>query len=196
MNKRLARFGVPLIAAAFLGYWALLVYCEVWRPAPLGLALNFDTGQIAVVNTSPGGAGQRAGIRPGDRLTAIDGHPIAGHLDWMTVEANLELGRTARFSVERDGAVSTAAITPELASWSSWRLQHGPELLVVRMTQLVTLLLALLVVTKRSRDSRAVVGAAFLATIGVFSLTLPYRFASIWRALPPRRQLCCCGFRS
>ena len=60
---------------------------------------------------------------------------------------------------------------------------------MVRVTQLVALLLGVLVAFRRSGDSTALVGSAFLATIGVFSLTLPYRFASVWRALPPPADL-------
>ena len=185
MKYTLAQLGVLVVAAAFLGYWALLVYCDVWRPSPLGLLLRFDVGRVIVVGTVPGAPAQQAGLRVGDHIAAVDGQPIIGRLDWMTVVANLDIGRTVQLTVHRDSAVTTAAITPELASWQSWRSQHGPELLMARVMQLVTLLLALLIATRRSRDARALVGAAFLATIGVFSLTLPDRFASVWRALPP-----------
>lgn len=185
MKLRLAPLGVLLIAAAFLGYWALLVYCDVWRPSPLGVLYSFDAGRVTVVDVLSGTPAQQAGLRAGDRIAAVEGHPIAGRLDWMTVLANLDIGRTIELTVYRDGAVTTAAIVPELASWQSWRSQHGPELLVARIIQLVTLLLALLVATKRPRDARALVGAVFLGAIGVFSLMLPYRFASVWRALPP-----------
>ena len=187
MNYRLAQIGV--IAAAFLGYWALLVYCEVWKPAPLGLFLSFDDSRVIVVDTVAGGPAQRAGLRAGDRIASADGHPIGGRLDWMTVEANLDFGRATQLSADRDGAVFAAPITLEPSSWQSWRSQHGPALLAVRLIQLVTLLLALMVAARRSRDSTAIVGAAFLATIGVFSLTLPYRFASVWRALPAPANL-------
>ena len=49
----------------------------------------------------------------------------------------------------------------------------------------MTLLLALFVALKRPNDPIALVGSALLATIGVFSLTLPFQVASRWRALPP-----------
>ena len=185
MKYTLAQLGVLVVAAAFLGYWALLVYCDVWRPSPLGVLLSFDAGRVTVVDVVSGAPAQGAGLRAGDHIAAVDGHPIVGRLDWMTVVANLDIGRTVQLTIHRDGAVVTAAITPALASWQSWRSQHGLELLVARVMQLVTLLLALLIATKRSRDAHALVGAAFLATIGVFSLALPYRFASVWRALPP-----------
>ena len=50
MKYRLAQLGVVLVAMAFLGYWALLVYCDVWRPIPLGLFLSFDGDRVIVVD--------------------------------------------------------------------------------------------------------------------------------------------------
>ena len=42
MKDRLPQLGVLAVAVAFLGYWALLVYCDVWQPTPLGLRLSTD----------------------------------------------------------------------------------------------------------------------------------------------------------
>ena len=58
------------------------------------------------------------------------------------------------------------------------------ELLVVRSAQLATLLIAAFVGYRRADDPTALVGAAFLGTIGVFSVTLPDRLAFAWRSLP------------
>jgi hypothetical protein len=184
MKGRLPQLGVLVLAVAFLGYWALLAYCDVWRPSPLGMRLRASADRVLVDDVVSGGPAQRAGLRAGDHLVSSDGHPIGSRLDWMTVEANVAIGRTIQLSVDRGGAVVSAAVTPELASWLSWRSQHGPALLVVRSMQLVTLLVALLVAMKRPRDPTALVGSAFLATIGVFSVTLPSRFAALWHALP------------
>jgi serine/threonine-protein kinase len=182
----LRSLGVLLVGSAFLGYWALLVYCEVWRPTPFGARLSAEAdGGVLVEGLVSRGPAERAGLRAGDRITSFEGHPIRGRLDWMAVEANLEFDRAMRFAIDRDGAMVEAIITPERASWQSWRLQHGPALLVVRATQLTTLLLALLVALRRPRDATALVGTAFLAAIGVFSVTLPDRFATVWRGLPP-----------
>lgn len=185
MNTKLPQLGVLLVAAAFLGYWAVLVYCDVWRPVPLGLLLSFGNERVAIVDAAVGGPAHQAGLRAGDRVVDLGGHPIRNRLDWMTVESNLEFGRTLPLSVERGGArLAIPLPTPALASWHAWRSQYGPALLIVRAVQLVTLLLALWVAFKRLRDPAAVIGSMFLATIGVFSIALPYRFASVWRALP------------
>jgi hypothetical protein len=184
MPTRLARLGVLVVAVSFVGYWALLVYCDLWRPLPLGLILSFDAERVAVVDVVPGSAAARAGFEAGDLLSA-SGAPINGRLHWMAIGANLETGRPAEMRVDRHGRTLTAALTPERESWSAWRTRHGPELLVIRAIQFVTLLLALFVALKRPSDPIALVGSALLATIGVFSVTLPFQLASRWRALPP-----------
>src|SRR5712692_2850432 len=95
------------------------------RLPQVGVLLNADAGHLLVDDVSASGPAQRAGLRAGDRIASFDGHPVAGRLDWMTVEANLEIGRTIPLSLERDGAVLQSAITPALASWQSWRSEHG-----------------------------------------------------------------------
>ena len=75
MKYRLPQLGVSVVAAAFLGYWALLVYCDVWRPIPLGLFLRFDADRSLVVDTVPDGPAQRAGLRAGDRISRLRRSP-------------------------------------------------------------------------------------------------------------------------
>jgi hypothetical protein len=184
MSDRLPRVGVLLIGASFLGYWALLVYCDVWKPASFGLRLRTDGAGLAVEALAAGGAAERAGLRAGDRLVSVDGHRVGGRLDWKAVEANLVFGRPVEIAADRAGAPVRAALTPEPASWASWRLQEGPALAAARAMQLATLLLAVFVAWRRPRDVGALVGAAFLAAVSVFSITLPFRLASVWRTLP------------
>ena len=182
---RTASLGIPAIAAAFIGYWVLLAYCDVSEPAALGVVLSFDSNRAVAVDVVPDAPAAGAGLRAGDRIVAVDGYPISVRLDWVSVVANLEMGRPLHLTLERRGRVEAADLTPGRASWHAWRLRHGPELLAARAIQLVTLVLAYVIAARRRRDADALVGAAFLATIGVFSLTLPERFASVWRGLPP-----------
>ncbi|MGQ0733887.1 MAG: protein kinase domain-containing protein [Acidobacteriota bacterium] len=183
MSNRLQRVGVPLVAAAYLGYWALLLSCDLFRPAPFGMGL-IDRDHIVIREVVSGGQADKAGLKVGDRIAAVDGHLIRDRMDWMAVEANLTLGQALELTVDSSGAPVRAALVPQPASWESWRSGHGPTLVAVRGMQLATLLLAVVIAMKRPGDPAALVGAAFLATIGVFSLALPPRFASVWRTLP------------
>ena len=185
MKYRLAQLGVLLVAAAFLGYWALLVYCDVWRPIPLGLFLSFDADRVIVVDTVAGGPAQRAGLRAGDRIAAVrwpsDRQPPGlddGRSQPRDRPADA-LGRRSRRRGIGGADHARARLVAVVAHHGRVRRCSWCAL-----TQLVALLLGVLVAFKRSRDPTALVGSAFLATIGVFSLTLPYRFASVWRALP------------
>jgi len=185
MTDRLARIGVLTTASAFFGLWALLVYCETTRPMPLGVVVRAESDHVLVRGVVPGSAGDKAALRAGDRIVAADGRRISGRLDWTFLSSNLEFGRPIQLSIDRNSTLVTTAITPERAPlWQGWRQQHGPELLTIRTVQLVALIAALMVALKRPRDATALVGAVFLATVGVFSVTQPYRFAAVWRSLP------------
>ena len=48
MKFRLPQLLILLAAPALLVYWTLLVYCDVWRPIPLGLSVRFDPGGVLV----------------------------------------------------------------------------------------------------------------------------------------------------
>src|SRR5207247_3796599 len=64
-----------------------------------------------------------------------------------------------------------------------WRSPQGVSLVAIRGVQLVTLLLAVAIAI-RPTGVTGQLGALFLATIGVFCLALPYRFATMWRSVP------------
>ena len=167
---------------SFLLYFVLLVYCEVRRPEAPGFAIQF--GRNLIANVIPGSPGDRAGLRVGDTLVAVDGRPIRSVLDWRVVESQLVVGTPLRITIDRQG---TRANHDVAVRWLE-PLRHAAAdrltLWVARVVQGITLLLALLVALKRPDDARARVGAALLAGIGVFTVLLPPRFAAVWHSLP------------
>jgi len=181
------RWAPTVLAACFLFYFAFQFYCDFWRPEPIGAVLLFDpaspgAGVDAVAADSPAA---RAGLRPGDRILSVDGHAIASRLDWMAIDANIRPGRPMRLGVRRAGRDVAADLTAGWGQWKDWRNEGGGLLLAVRATQAVSLLLAFFLAVKRPSQATARRAVWLLATLGIFSIVLPSRFADAWRAIPP-----------
>jgi regulator of sigma E protease len=88
------------------------------EPGRLLPGLGFDlatwTADTAVQSAPPGSAGERAGLRAGDRLLAVDGQPITNSSDFISIvsgsphhELSIELSRAG----ER---MRIAAVVPEV----------------------------------------------------------------------------------
>lgn len=72
----------------------------------LGLAWRLEPdGRARVLRVWPGAPAERAGLRPGDRVLAVDGQPAARLLAWR-----LAAGDTLRLEVERDGRRRTVTL--------------------------------------------------------------------------------------
>src|SRR5262245_42610734 len=139
MKQRLPQILIIAVALAFLEYWALLVYCDIRRPAPPGLHLRVAAGRVLVDVVEGQSMAARAGVRASDQISRADGAPLTSRLDWMTVEANLVFGQPLRLTLLRQGAETGAELVPIPASWREWRQAHGVELLVLRGVLLLTL---------------------------------------------------------
>src|SRR6266542_6682202 len=171
-------------AAAYVGYFVLIAWCEIDRPEPPGLIVRFEHDEMVAITVIPDSPAARAGLVPGDAVIAANAHPLRSRLDWLLVAANLDAGRTIPLRVRRgDRTVDTTLLLPRARNqyWIGVEgLTHG----AVRLAQLITLVVALVVAFKRPRDGVAVAGAWLLATVAVFSVDWPYGMAVTWRSLP------------
>jgi regulator of sigma E protease len=82
----------------------------------------FDKEQVGVVDLEPsldyigvsqvnsGSPAERAGLQPGDKITAVDGQAITG---WSQFKRVVQEGRELRLTVERNGQPLTITATPE-----------------------------------------------------------------------------------
>jgi hypothetical protein len=172
-----------VLAGSFLAYFCLLIYCDILRPEPTGMIVDFTDDAMVVRRVTPGSPGAIAGLQPGDRILSFNGRALRDS-GWMFIDANLEIDSPMPLDVDRAGDRVTAALTLHRAPWSYWQSQDGWMLLAVRAVQLVTLCLAFVIAIKRSFDPSARLGAWLLATVGVFCVVLPYRIAAVWRQLP------------
>jgi eukaryotic-like serine/threonine-protein kinase len=173
-----------VLAAFFIGYFALLFYSDLTRPEPVGFTLGIRESEIDVRAVTPASPAGRAGLEVHDRVLTANSHPIRSRLDWLSVEMNLRTNQPLRLEVIRPSGRHTVVLLPGRAPWSYWATTAGATLLGARSLQLVTLVLALVVAFRRPFDRSARIGAWLLATLAVYSIVWPYQIAAIWRALP------------
>jgi serine protease Do len=64
---------------------------------------------VQVVNAN--GAGEKAGLKVGDKIIAVDGTKIANMGDLKTVKLNYKAGDTVTFTIERDGKTLKLKLT-------------------------------------------------------------------------------------
>jgi eukaryotic-like serine/threonine-protein kinase len=185
MPRQAFPWWLAVLAVSFLGYWSLLVYCDLSRIESLGLQLEFTpAGQLVVNGVRAGSPSARAGVRPGDVIESVSARPIRTRVDLIASDTNVVPGRPLEFRVTRDGQPLEVAIPITRGDRRHWRTRQGAGLLTARGLQLATLGFALLIAARRPRDPMALAAAALLASVGVMSITLPYQFAAVWRSLP------------
>jgi len=74
----------------------------------------------------PGGAAERAGMRPGDRVVAISGHPIETWFEF-TAEVGANPGRALVFEIERGGGRLRVEATPDRSPEDASKGRLGVE---------------------------------------------------------------------
>src|SRR5207237_1120524 len=92
-----------VIACSFFTWFCISVYLSFWGPESLGADIDSVTGHITIRSIEPGSPASRAGMRAGDQIAAVDGHPIFNAWDWFGVRYNSEAGRSIFFQIIRDG---------------------------------------------------------------------------------------------
>ncbi len=95
----------------------LIEYGKVVHRATLGVTVRYYSSEAAayyqheqgvfVLNLVEGGAAEKAGILPGDKLVAIDGKPIEDSSSLVYIIQNMQVGQQAEITVERDGQTMT-----------------------------------------------------------------------------------------
>jgi sigma-B regulation protein RsbU (phosphoserine phosphatase) len=91
-----------LASLAYAGIWMYYLDREpgarlgfVWAPA--------EEGGVRVARVLPGGVAERAGLRAGDRITAVDGQGLASLRPYLEMLAGRAPGDAVRLEVERSG---------------------------------------------------------------------------------------------
>lgn len=95
---------LPLAAAALAAPPAAAAQddCPCRRPGMIGVVFDTDDTGARVVEVRRGSAADRAGMREGDVVVAVDGAPAADRVPGLPMR--LQAGDTVRLAVSRDGA--------------------------------------------------------------------------------------------
>src|SRR5436190_1787697 len=80
-----------------------------WRPQDPGVVVDSSTDAMYVVRVAAGSPGARAGLQPGDRIRRWNGRAVED-VDWMFIDANIEIDRPIPLEVDRRGARLTAML--------------------------------------------------------------------------------------
>ena len=183
-SSRRAPWWMYVIAASFLAYFVLLVYSDFLGPQMTGMLTEFNDGRKIVRAVLPDSPAAIAGLQQGDRVVSADGRRIRTLSDWTVVRVNLEANRAVPLLIERDGREFETELTLMQSSWKDWGSREGIVLLLVRVAQLITLILAFVIAFSLPYELINRVGGWFLATVATMSFLLPYGMASTWRELP------------
>lgn len=109
-------FAIPIASTAYM-INDLIAYGEVHGEVMIGISVQpvpvtAENGESAllVMEVTPGGPGEEAGIQKGDLIVAADGEALTKSTDLLRVRRRHEAGETLKLLVERDGKRFTADV--------------------------------------------------------------------------------------
>jgi membrane-associated protease RseP (regulator of RpoE activity) len=81
----------------------------------LGLMPRYDGGGdgMEISGVIPGGAAEAAGLKKGDKITAIGGKPVKNVQDYMAVMAGVKRGEDVEITIDRDGKALKVKASPK-----------------------------------------------------------------------------------
>ncbi len=176
-------WGALLVAAAHVGYLALLICSDFVRITPLPFVPRFDNGAMSVAEVQPDSISYTAALHDGDVVTRANGQVVQGRLDWQRVRVNLDPAVPLDLQIIRTGQALGVRLPLTAESFTSLPVSR-PGLVAFRFFQVITLAFALMVAVRRWSQPSALLGAWLLASIAAASLVLPTRSAVFWQALP------------
>jgi len=125
LDKIIVAFAGPLFSFGLAAVLAVVVW-QIGRPVQEAEA----TTTIGYV--LPGSPGEKAGLRPGDRLLEVDGRPVSrwggvgeDSVAWRIIRSE---GDTVRVKFERDGAVQSVEATPVIPETRAWQRRATRQL--------------------------------------------------------------------
>lgn len=147
-----------------------LLYLQTWQDKRsndrrVGISSQSVADGLLISDVQPGRPADRAGLKDGDRLIAINGHAVADWRDYDRVAAGFAKGVAVRFSVVRAGEAREITVIPGVP-------QDWPLLLFNAVTVLGYLGLGLLARLQGGQELKARLLYYFTLAVA-FELVLP-----------------------
>ncbi len=122
---------VAIAGPVFSVLLALVFACIVWA---VGKPVGESDVTTVIGYVMPDSSAAKVGLRPGDKILAVDGHEVKRFLGmnesvaWAVVRSE---GETVPVKFERGGTVQTVEVTPYKPTASGWRRQGTRQLLIM-----------------------------------------------------------------
>src|SRR5262245_31031405 len=172
------------IAASFVGLYLFVSYVSVRGPSQNeGIDAVFAGGATQVRLVAPGSWADRAGLRTGDSVVAIDGQRLRNPQDWSAVSSNAAVGRAQKWEVLRGGERLSLDLVPEHRGFDPTRFITLQYDFVAGCYLAVSLFIAF----RRPYDPLARIGAWSIAAASM-AIGMPNGWAAMWRELPVAAQ--------
>ena len=139
--EKLTRILGLFLIAPLLTLSTIPIAIHITQKPDFGFAVN----QLEIGSLDPGGPAQKAGLRTGDKILAVDGVPVTKMTHWFAAKAGHYQLNPVLFKVQRMGLVYSLLVTPDPPG--QMRMIHDFSLLV---SGLAFLLIGWWVFSKRS----------------------------------------------
>lgn len=109
-------FAIPIASTAYM-INDLIAYGEIHGEVMIGVSVQtvpvtLDSGETAllIMDVTPGGPGDEAGLREGDLLLKADGEALSKSADLLRIRRRHDAGETLTLTYERNGKRSTVNV--------------------------------------------------------------------------------------
>lgn len=181
MPRKRAPWWMFLIAASVVVTFCFNLWIDFMGPEAAGWSRMGYT--LRVKEVAPGGPFERAGVRAGDILLAVDGQRLFWALDWDAIRTNFEIGRPFRLDVQRGQDTLHFNVVLDRRQYQAWASTDSVFTLSIRFAQLILLGLALLIIFKRPFDLSARLAGWLLGSLAAVTF-IEYGWAAQLRHLP------------
>ena len=185
MAHRHVRWWLYLLLAGVSAFFVFSWFVNCWSPASEGGEAEDFAGHVRISIVEPGSRAGAAGLQPGDLILSVDGQPLSTL--WQAevlLYSSFRIDQPRRLEIQRGGQKFQTSLAIPLYGFSQWSSEMKSELASM-LAHVLMLLIAILIVLHRPRDSIALLGAGFLAS--VTNQLFPYPPVTViatWRDLP------------